>query len=238
MTKEASKRLGVRGRKTSVKSIKKGQSEKAAEAREVIFTLVFMIAIIVSLGILSIPDSEYQRGLNILLKNSNAEAINYKALSAPFLLKSYFSEVLNLKENLHMKDVDKLAESSALICVICLIVSVIATSNQKSVRKKKKQKGVAKHTSNKKPIIIKILLFAATTLLVVIVWSIVLRFHSIFILFHKIVFPDGNWSFPGGSYLIRAYPESFFWVATIDFLAKGVLISFAWLSLRKIKEKT
>jgi uncharacterized membrane protein len=49
-------------------------------------------------------------------------------------------------------------------------------------------------------------------------------FNLFFTLFHKILFPQGNWIFSSNSLLIQTYPESFFvWMFILIFLSINIL---------------
>jgi Protein of unknown function (DUF1461) len=48
-------------------------------------------------------------------------------------------------------------------------------------------------------------------------------FTSFFILFHQVLFPQGNWSFPADSVLIQLYPEPF-WVKMFLILSVATIV--------------
>lgn len=64
----------------------------------------------------------------------------------------------------------------------------------------------------------------------------IIFFNIFFTLFHKILFPQGNWQFPHNSLLIQTYPESFFiWMFVIILL---IINTFSILLILTKKEKT
>lgn len=65
------------------------------------------------------------------------------------------------------------------------------------------------------------------------------NFDKAFILFHKLLFPQGNYSFPYSSQLIRTYPEQFFATMVIFigvfFILFAVIILIMWILTKKKK---
>jgi integral membrane protein (TIGR01906 family) len=51
-----------------------------------------------------------------------------------------------------------------------------------------------------------------------------INFSDLFIKFHYIFFPNGNWAFPESSILITLFPESFFFHASILILSQTIII--------------
>lgn len=69
-------------------------------------------------------------------------------------------------------------------------------------------------------------------------FSAVFLFEPVFILFHRIFFPQGNWSFPIDSTLIQLYPETF-WLITTSIIFVLTLLELVGLYLTiTLKAKT
>jgi integral membrane protein (TIGR01906 family) len=101
-------------------------------------------------------------------------------------------KILPKNEYSHIKDVRKVLILSAVTLVIIgAITTKIATSL-----------GLAKTFHSIK---------SAATMLPIVTLCILLIFNQFFIFFHQVFFPQGNWSFPQSSILIRLYPEKF-WI--------------------------
>lgn len=56
---------------------------------------------------------------------------------------------------------------------------------------------------------------------------VLIDFDFVFILFHQIFFPQGNWSFGENTFLIQTFPQSFFF----SFTKKTFFLTFFWASL-------
>jgi uncharacterized membrane protein len=54
-----------------------------------------------------------------------------------------------------------------------------------------------------------------------------------FIAFHRLFFPQGNWSFPADSLLIRLYPDAYWTGAFILIVTTGAIISFLLLAISR-----
>lgn len=59
----------------------------------------------------------------------------------------------------------------------------------------------------------------------------VVSFGMTFTLFHRILFPQGNWQFPENSALITIFPEEFFRMLSMRIFVLGIIISMGLLSL-------
>ena len=63
--------------------------------------------------------------------------------------------------------------------------------------------------------------------------AVVLSFQSLFVVFHLLFFPQGNWQFSSDSLLIHTFPGSFFIGMTISFFVLALLLAFCILIFAK-----
>ncbi len=136
-------------------------------------------------------------------------------------------EELNLnyteEEYSHLLDVKSVMKYlDYLFYSLLLIITLIITYYQKNKEQLKKlfmYGGITTISS-----VLMILLFSLTS------------FNSVFTIFHKIFFPQGNWTFPLDSLLIQTFPLQFFIsISKNIFLLSLVLGSFFILSILYLK---
>ncbi len=72
---------------------------------------------------------------------------------------------------------------------------------------------------------------AATFSICLIIFLLSLNFPSFFDAFHRVLFPAGNYTFPGDSLLITLFPEGFFMDFARKMLVETVIISVMLLIL-------
>jgi integral membrane protein (TIGR01906 family) len=77
--------------------------------------------------------------------------------------------------------------------------------------------------------------FKVTMIIVVFVGIALLLFWKhFFILFHEIVFPKGNWSFPQSSALIQLFPEQFWFVFGVSLLSICLALSLFFYFMMRV----
>jgi len=67
--------------------------------------------------------------------------------------------------------------------------------------------------------------------------SIMLGFDQFWVLFHKVVFPQGNWQFPYDSLLITMYPSSFFFWFIVQLSARVCAMAAVLLAISYFMER-
>lgn len=135
-------------------------------------------------------------------------------------------------EKNHLTDVKHLLNTATIIFGICLLIIISAI-----IFNKEKSKNIFK----------KAFLYSGISALVfnaIIIIFTLFSFDSLFISFHELLFPQGNWTFPASSLLIQLYPEEFFTeIGTIIFVTSIVLaiifiiIGICKIGICKIKQK-
>lgn len=135
-------------------------------------------------------------------------------------------------EQSHLEDVKSLLKTNKIILDIVLIILLSAFLALIFYFKKNIIKNISKS-----------LIYSGviTDSLLVILLIISINFDFAFTLFHKILFPQGNWTFPLDSLLITLYPIQFFVDAAIkiflnSFIIANILILIGFL-LSKIKKR-
>lgn len=99
--------------------------------------------------------------------------------------------LFNTEEASHMQDVAQLIRAGALLFVAITAIFVYCFRKMPSI--------------TRGGFYLLCILFAL---------AIIISFDSLFMLFHLFLFPQGNWTFPADSTIIRTYPfEFFFWYA-------------------------
>lgn len=94
-------------------------------------------------------------------------------------------QCLTSAEFLHLKDVHE-----RFVWIYLLLPTLIVLAN--------KEKNTVKIAKFPK---------ISLAIITVVLLSIALFFNQLFILFHYLIFPEGNWAFPYNSLLIQTYPE-------------------------------
>lgn len=97
----------------------------------------------------------------------------------------------------HLKDVQNIMKMMDYLFYFSLLVCTLIVT----FYRKKKEK------------LSKLFLYGGSvtvTLVILILLSSLISFNVVFTLFHRIFFPQGNWTFPAESLLIQIFPEGFF----------------------------
>jgi len=162
--------------------------------------------------------SETRLGENAQILNSNIiEFFNGAELNNTF----------TTSEKNHLIDVRNLLNIASIIFSICLLAIIIAIIYNKN---------------ESKHIFKKAFLYSGISALIfnlIIIFFTIFSFDSLFISFHELLFPQGNWTFPTSSLLIQLYPEGFFTeIGTIIFVTSIVLaIIFIITGIFKTKKQ-
>lgn len=152
-------------------------------------------------------------------KMSDEDYRKYQSQTIDFLLnKGQLPDQMTENEISHMEDVKKVF----IISMVVLIISIILVVFLKFKTKKEYFMQALKESS--------ILAFLIIILLLILS---LFNFEILFIYFHKIFFPQGNWLFPVNSTMIQVFPESLFKkLAFYSFTISGL---FAFLIFLKKK---
>jgi integral membrane protein (TIGR01906 family) len=142
---------------------------------------------------------------NFLISNKAYSTQHTKIISFLFTGKdTEIRSVLPEDELNHIKDVQRVIKYSAvtLLIIVIFIIYLIKRSSTTNLINSIKYSLI-------------LLPFLAICILIL--------FEPVFILFHKVFFPQGNWSFPENSILIQLYPEGF-WIWTTGILLAMTII--------------
>lgn len=161
-------------------------------------------------------------------KINKIEASNLIHNTIDFLMhKDYLDDKFSENEKSHMLDVRKIFDTITILYFIS-ILGIIASITYLKIKEKN-------FTNIYKPI-----KFASISVLGICILIIILsvfNFESIFIIFHQIFFPQGNWLFPQGSLLITLFTENFFFkTSTLIFIiiiVQAALISAGSIFIEK-----
>jgi integral membrane protein (TIGR01906 family) len=133
-------------------------------------------------------------------KIDNFEIASYQEELMGYLInKKELPQTMTELEASHMKDVKDLVTFAYLLLLFSIFISLLFYF----ILKRK----------NKLYLFYQSLHFSAIIILILIVIFIILsifNFDYIFILFHEVFFPQGNWLFPANSKLVQAFPEILF----------------------------
>ena len=160
--------------------------------------------------------SETRLGENAQILNSNIiEFFNGAKLNNTF----------TTPEKNHLIDVRNLLNIASILFAISLIVIIIAIIYNKKE---------SEHIFNKA------FLYSGISAIIfnlIILFFTIFNFDSLFISFHELLFPQGNWTFPTSSLLIQLYPEGFFTeMGTIIFVT-SIMISLLLILIEILKIK-
>jgi len=147
---------------------------------------------------------------NLILENQESHTPT-KQLLLHFAGLSGIPEVFDEQEKSHLQDVTILVR----VLFLMLIITSIYLFRNKEWKKYTKK--------------------AIISLVIIILVSIILPFETIFSYFHKILFPQGNYTFASDSMLIQYYPEMFFRNYAIAIMIFAMIISAALLIISKLK---
>lgn len=147
------------------------------------------------------------RDVSISFSNEIVNFLNYQD--------NNLKAILNEKEYNHMLEVKKIINHlfSFSICMIIVLLDLIVILLENSLNglktKSHNENNTTNAKTNKKNNKIKIILisFLFANLMILII---ALNFNFFFELMHKILFPNGNYSFPRDSILIINFNETFF----------------------------
>lgn len=133
---------------------------------------------------------------------------------------------MNELEVSHMKDVKNLI----LYAMIILLFSLIFLIFSYLILKRK----------NKLKLFYNSLKLSSFYIIILIIFLLltISNFDFVFIVFHEILFPQGNWLFPASSEMIQVFPESLFKKLFIySLLMSSFLSTFLYLLILKINRK-
>lgn len=149
-------------------------------------------------------------------KIENADIIA-KGLMGFFKNKNKIPLIFNEKEQSHLRDVKKLIEKGSTMLISLSLTNIILLSL------------LLFSSENKTKLLSKLTIFSGIFGLIIPLTIIVSEFSALFIKFHLIFFPHGNWQFSFASTLITLFPQQFFYGALIRIIINSVILSVALL---------
>lgn len=119
----------------------------------------------------------------------------------------------------HLQDVQRLVEFAKYYFIFLLVVEIVLL--------------ILIYQTDKKEFYQPFLYSGlASFIFIFLVLSFILTdFETIFTLFHKIFFPQGNWQFASGSLLTSFFPESFFYKIATEIFVKSIIFSIIFIVL-------
>lgn len=157
---------------------------------------------------------------NLYFKNYQEKVMGYLLNKDDLLIE------MNELEVSHMKDVKNLI----LYAMIILLFSLIFLIFSYLILKRK----------NKLKLFYNSLKLSSFYIIILIIFLLltISNFDFVFIVFHEILFPQGNWLFPASSEMIQVFPESLFKKLFIySLLMSSFLSTFLYLLILKINRK-
>ncbi|MDK2849691.1 MAG: hypothetical protein PWP03_276 [Candidatus Woesearchaeota archaeon] len=170
------------------------------------FILFFLSFFLLTSTLIVIINSRLPYAYIICNKNINREFVKSTTLflssNVTNINESEYLQQLTVKEALHMLDVKTLMNklllfSSSLLLVLAVLVLILVFTNRITTNR------IINETF-KKGFVVSLLIFA------VFILTVALGFSLFFETFHRIFFPQGNYTFPRNSILILNLPQSFF----------------------------
>ncbi len=186
--------------------------------KEKVLLIIFFICLPIVLLLLS-----YKITLAVVdLNSSQQNTFNYLQTKADLTLNYTYSEVS------HLQDVRTVMHGATVVFYFLILISTL----------------IITYSRNNKELLHKFFKYgglAAIVSLSFILFLFVINFNFLFILFHKIFFPQGNWIFPSNSLLIQTFPLSFFIKIGLSIFLQTFLYGIGFLVLaywlRKKAEK-
>lgn len=121
---------------------------------------------------------------------------------------------LSIKEESHMHDVKKIFNFLFIMLIILVCASVLSLMMVENIHSVLRKTGI-------------ILMIISIFLSI----SSFFNFTAFWTIFHKVLFPQGNWQFSPDSILITLYPEKFFFIFGVAFVTLlaifGLLLTVA-----------
>lgn len=170
------------------------------------FILFFLSFFLLTSTLIVIINSRLPYAYIICNKNINREFVKSTTLflssNVTNINESEYLQQLTVKEALHMLDVKTLMNklllfSSSLLLVLAVLVLILVFTNRITTNR------IINETF-KKGFVVSLIIFA------VFILTVALGFSLFFETFHRIFFPQGNYTFPRNSILILNLPQSFF----------------------------
>jgi len=173
-----------------------------------IFCLVFSIYL-ASFKFLVFSDNFYKYEFS---KGQENNLLTTKQIISFFEGNSELPDVFAKDEKYHLQDVKVLTQKGNILLRLFILFNIVLLSfllfNSDKIKKD----------------LSRISIFSGISGLLAILPFILFDFSSLFMRFHLIFFPQGNWQFPADSVLIQLFSESFFYDAFIFVLVSSAII--------------
>ena len=144
----------------------------------------------------------------------NADEINEKLLGF-FKDENNLPLIFNEKEASHLKDVKNIIKKGNLLLIILSLTNIVLLSLALFYSVKLK----------------KLMLYSGIFTLVLPTPFLFFTFSNLFIKFHLLLFPQGNWIFPIDSTLISLFPNEFFYNILIRIISSSMILGFILILL-------
>ncbi len=140
-------------------------------------------------------------------------------------------ELLGEAESSHLVDVKLLLDRTRVVCValLCIFTANIIRAARACEKQRKRLVVVSSYLHYGGIATLGLCLLLAVA---------ALFFQPMFILFHNVFFPQGNWLFPMDSTLIMLFPRGFFFDLFVAVIVRTALLGLSALMLGHIVQKS
>lgn len=137
----------------------------------------------------------------------------HKSLLGFFRDENDVSSVFNSKEKSHLEDVKVVIRNLRVFFIFLALVNITLLSLLLFYKEQ----------------LSKVFISSGILSLVLPLPFIFFNFHSLFVKFHLIFFPQGNWQFPIDSTIISLFPPLFFYDATFNIILNSMMFGVVFL---------
>lgn len=188
-----------------------------------ILIFLLVISLVLSLYLASADNLIFNLGFykkefsknNVYEKINNADDIS-KSLIGFFRDENKLPDVFDAKEKSHLGDVKDLIKNIQTLFMFLSLVNITLLSL------------LLFYSSTLKDLS-KVGIYSGIFGLVLPTFFMIFKFSDLFVKFHLVFFPQGNWQFPVNSTLIMLFPGQFFYDAIISIIITSVVFAFVFL---------
>ncbi|TKJ17041.1 hypothetical protein CEE44_00715 [Candidatus Woesearchaeota archaeon B3_Woes] len=178
--------------------------------------LIFFLTISLVLSLYLASTDNLIFDLEFYKNYSNVDGADdiHKSLLGFFRDENEVPGVFNSKEKSHLEDVKEVIRNFKRFFVFLSLFNITLLSLLLFYSKEK---------------LSKLLISSGVLSLVLPVPFIMFNFYNLFIKFHLIFFPQGNWRFPIDSTIISLFPRQFFYDATLNIILNSMMFGVIFL---------
>lgn len=197
----------------------------------ILFLLLFLIVLNTVLVIYLANFRYYAFNENYYKKQFEKNNVYDDVLEADIALNNLFlffkkdkelNDFFGENEKSHLNDVKLLIDKIIVIFYFLIILEIFLIFSLYFLFKK----NIKKHVS---------FTLVGTSIIIILISALLYivshNFQFMFVKFHEIFFPQGNWSFPADSNLIKMFPQSFFYGFFYKIILNSFVVSLAFFPL-------